>query len=245
MVSVPRDTGFLPLPDRSVYPDGLYPNKINQLSTEASENPALWCPDLPADQAEACGLRTLERTVGLYLGIPIQYYATIDLEGFTHLIDAVGPLTPVPARQAGGSNLQRPRRHVGPSGAAWSCPPAAPSTTGMLALAYARARKGYMEMPDGTHVQLDDFKRADRQQQVLLELREKFAEMDLFFDLPDVLQAVGSTVLTDFPRDKAGDLASLLPLITGPDIRRVVLDLPRFVDPPLEPEVELHARAAP
>ena len=92
-------------------------------------------------------------------------------------------------------------------------------------------------MPDGTQVQLDDFKRADRQQQVLLELRKEFAKMDLFFDLPDVLQAVGSTVQTDFPRDKAGDLASLLPLITGTDIRRVVLDLPRFVDPPLEPEV--------
>ena len=47
---------------------------------------------MSADQPEACGLRTLERTVGLYLGIPIQYYATIDLEGFTHLIDEVGPL---------------------------------------------------------------------------------------------------------------------------------------------------------
>ena len=81
-------------------------------------------------------------------------------------------------------------------------------------------------------VQLDDFKRADRQQKVLLEMRKHFAEMDLFFDLPGALEAIGATVKTDFPRDKAGDLASLLPLITGPDIRRLVLDLPRFVDPP-------------
>ncbi len=237
MVSVPRDTGFLPLPDRSVYPDALYPNKINQLSTEASENPALWCPDMSADQAEACGLRTLERTVGLYLGIPIQYYATIDLEGFTHLIDEVGPL-----RLCLDGRLVDPT-YNGP-GDTWKekrlgvvLPAGCKDYGGMKALAYARARKGYMEMPDGTQVQLDDFKRADRQQQVLLELRKEFAKMDLFFDLPDVLQAVGSTVLTDFPRDKAGDLASLLPLITGTDIRRVVLDLPRFVDPPLEPEV--------
>jgi hypothetical protein len=106
---------------------------------------------------------------------------------------------------------------------------------GPHALAYARARKGYLEMPDGTRVQLDDFKRADRQQRVLLELRRKFAEMDFFFELPDALGAIGSTVKTDFPRDKAGDLASLLPLITGTDIRRLVLDLPRFVDPPADP----------
>ncbi len=81
MISIPRDTGFMPLPDRSVYADGLYPNKINELTTEAGANPELWCPDLPPDQGAACGLRTLERTVGLYLGLPIQYYATIDLFG--------------------------------------------------------------------------------------------------------------------------------------------------------------------
>jgi LCP family protein required for cell wall assembly len=237
MVSVPRDTGFLPLPDRSVYPDALYPNKINQLSTEASENPALWCPDMSADQAEACGLRTLERTIGLYLGIPIQYYATIDLEGFTHLIDEVGPLRLCLPGKLIDSTYNGPGDTWKDKRLGVELPAGCTEYTGMYALAYARARKGYLEMPDGTHVQLDDFKRADRQQQVLLELRKKFAEMDLIFDLPDVLQAVGSTVLTDFPRDKAGDLASLLPLITDTNIRRVVLDLPRFVDPPLEPEV--------
>ena len=70
MVSVPRDTGFMPLPDRSVYPDGLYPKKINALYSDAREDPGLWCPDLSPDAAEACALRTVQRTVGLYLGSP-------------------------------------------------------------------------------------------------------------------------------------------------------------------------------
>ena len=43
------------------------------------------------------------------------------------------------------------------------------------------------------------------------------------------------TVNTDFPRAKAGDLASLLPLITGPRIERVVLGYPDFVDLPVNP----------
>jgi hypothetical protein len=106
---------------------------------------------------------------------------------------------------------------------------------GSHALAYSRIRKGYLELPDGTQEPQNDFKRADRQQQVLLQLRSKFAEADLVFALPSILQAVARTVNTDFPRAKAGDLASLLPLITGPHIKRVVLGYPGFVDLPLDP----------
>ena len=58
---------------------------------------------------------------------------------------------------------------------------------------------------------------------------------DLFFELPGFLDAVADTVQTDFPRSSAGDLASLLPLITRSDIERVVLGLPDFVEPPLDP----------
>jgi LCP family protein required for cell wall assembly len=234
MISVPRDTVMTPLPDRSVYPDGLYPNKINALSTEAGNDPARWCPDMPAADGVACGLRTLERTIGLYLGIDIQYYATIDLEGFTHLIDAVGPL-----RLCLDGTLEDPT-YQGP-GDTWTSykrgivlKPGCAEYDGIHALAYARARKGTLTLPDGTVQVLTDFMRADRQQQVLLEMRREFAKLDLLFELPRTLQAVGATVHTDFPRDKAGDLASLLPLITGPDIKRVVLGTPRYVDPPAD-----------
>jgi hypothetical protein len=107
---------------------------------------------------------------------------------------------------------------------------------GVHALAYARIRKGYIEMPDGTLEYQNDFLRAERQQKVLLALRQEFAKLDLFFELPPMLRAIGRTVSSDFPRSRAGDLASLLPLITGPDIERVVLGYPEFVDPPLDPD---------
>jgi len=233
MVSVPRDTGYVPLPDRSIYADGLYPRKINELATEASLNPAAWCPDLPADRAAECGLRSLERSIALYLGIPIQYYAQVDLEGFTELIDAVGGLT-----------LCLPGKMVDPqyTGPGWGgrgieLPAGCTHYDGTHALAYARIRKGWIELPDGTREEQNDFKRADRQQKVLLELRREFAHVDLLFELPGILNAVGQTVFTDFPRSMAGDLATLLPLITGPDIRREVLDYPDFVDPPIAPLV--------
>jgi LCP family protein required for cell wall assembly len=235
MISVPRDTGFVPLPDRSIYPDGIYPKKINALSTEAAADPARWCPDLPVTAGETCGLRTLERSIGLYLGISMQYYATVDLEGFTQMIGAVGPLTLCLPGELHDPTYNGPGDIWGHRGL--DLPAGCSEYDGPHALAYARSRKGWIELPDGTTAQQDDFKRADRQQELLLVLRREFAEMDIFFELPNMLAAVGSTIATDFPRAKAGDLASLLPLVAGRDIDRVVLGLPTFVDPPLAPQV--------
>jgi LCP family protein required for cell wall assembly len=233
MVSVPRDTGYVPLPDRNVYPDGLYPRKINELSTEASGSPARWCPDLPAGLSNACGLRTLERAIGLYLGIPIQYYATVDLQGFADLIDALGGVT-----------LCLSGKMVDPEygGPTWPrvgivLQAGCQEYDGVHALAYARIRKGWIELPDGTREQQNDFKRSERQQTVLLELRRKLAQADLIFEFPAILDAIGRTVKTDFPRSLAGDLASLLPLVTGPEIDRVVLSWPGYVDLPVAPLV--------
>ena len=233
MVSVPRDTGYVPLPDRTIYADGLYPHKINELATEASQNPATWCPDLAASRAAECGLRSLERSIALYIGIPIQFYAQVDLEGFARLIDAVGGVT-----------LCLPGKMIDPEygGPTWEghgieLPRGCSQYDGVHALAYARIRKGWIELPDGTRDYQNDFKRADRQQKVLLQLRQELANADLLFELPGILNAVGRTVLTDFPRSMAGDLASLLPLITAPGIERQVIDYPDFVDAPVDPNL--------
>ncbi len=231
MISVPRDTGFMPLPDTRVYPDGLFPDKINALASTAEAAPGRWCPDLGT--AANCGIRTLERSVSLYLGIPIRYYALIDLQGFAELIDSLG-----------GLDLCLPGTLVDPAytGPGWpktgiELPAGCRHYDGAEALAFARIRKGSLVMPDGSTEPQDDFKRSERQQEVLLALRRQFAAADLLFDLPGILDAVGRTVTTDFPRSKAGDLATLMPLIAGPEIERVVLGLPKFVDPPLNPDL--------
>ena len=235
MVSVPRDTGFVPLGDRSVHDDALYPDKVNGLMATAAEDPEAWCPDL-ADDPERCGLRTVETSIGLYLGVEIHHYALVDMAGFAELIDALG-----------GLELCLPGRLVDPEfdgslenevvTEALVLPAGCHLYDGLDALAYSRSRKGWIEMPDGERVPQSDFTRSERQQQVLLALREELAEADTFIELPGVLAAISRTVSTDFPRDRAGELASLLPLITGPDIDRLVLDYPDYVGLPLEPEV--------
>ncbi|HEX7171838.1 MAG TPA: LCP family protein [Candidatus Limnocylindria bacterium] len=235
MISVPRDTGFVPLPDTSVVPAGIYPDKVNGLLATATLDPGTWCPDMDG-AAERCGLRTIEESVGLYLGLEIHHYALVDMTGFAELIDALG-----------GLELCLPGRLVDPEfdGSLLNevvteplvLPAGCHQYDGLDALAYARSRKGWIEMPDGELVPQNDFTRSDRQQRVLLALRRELAEADTFFELPGVLDAIGRTVSTDFPRDQAGDLASLVPLITGPDIERLVLSYPEFVDLPANPDV--------
>jgi len=235
MISVPRDTGFVPLPDESLFQGGLYPDKVNELAAQATLDPATWCPDL-ANDAEACGLRTIERSVGLYLGLDIHHYARVDMEGFAEMIDALG-----------GLELCLPGRLVDPefdgsitnqeSNEGLVLPAGCRAYNGVDALAYARSRKGWIEMPDGERITQTDFDRIERQQRVLLAMRRELTEADTFLELPNLLRAIGRTVSSDFPRDQAGDLASLMPLIAGPDIERVVLGFPEFVDLPTEPEV--------
>lgn len=235
MISIPRDTGFVPLEDESRYIGALYPDKINNLSAVASLDPAAWCEGRVADDPEACGLETLRTSIELYLGLEIHNSAQLSMEGFADMIDAVG-----------GVELCLPGRLVDPefdgsltnqaSGEPLILPEGCHQYDGIEALAYARSRKGWIQMADGERIPQSDFARNERQQRVLLALRRELAEADTFLELPGLLSAIGRSVSTDFPRDQAGDLASLLPLIAGPDIDRVVLGYPEFVELPLDPE---------
>ena len=200
MISVPRDTGYVPLPDATLFADGLYPDKVNELAMEAGLDPATWCPDI-ADDPEACGLRTIERSIGLYLGLQIHHYALVDMAGFASMIDAIG-----------GVELCLDGRLVDPNfdgsltnsetNEGLVLEPGCRLYDGITALAYARSRQGYIEKPDGERVQQTDFDRAERQQRVLLAMRKELTEADTFLELPQLLAAIGRTVSTDFPRDR-------------------------------------------
>jgi LCP family protein required for cell wall assembly len=235
MISVPRDTGFVPLPDERLFPDGIYPNKINGLYATAAADPATWCPNGPSVPHQ-CGLSTLTASMGLYLGIEIHNHALVDMAGFAQLIDAMG-----------GVDLCLPGRLIDPefdgslenlgAGEPLVLPEGCHHYDGIEALAYARSRQGWIEMPDGTIEGQTDFHRNARQQALLVALRNEVAGADTLLELPAILAAVGRTVSTDVPRDQAGDLATLLPLITGNEIERVVLAWPDFVELPRNPNV--------
>jgi polyisoprenyl-teichoic acid--peptidoglycan teichoic acid transferase len=236
MISVPRDTGRVPLPDDRLYADGLYPRKVNQLAAEAAASPERWCPDHEAPHPERCGRQALEATIGLYLGLEIHHYAAVDMAGFAEMIDAVGGVWLCLPGQLVDPEFDGSLANRGPD-EPLVLPGGCHHYSGLEALAYARSRKGWIEMPDGTRDPQTDFDRNERQQEVLLALRLELAEANTLIELPALLGAIGRTVTTDVPREQAGDLAGLLPLITGTDIERLVLSYPKYVDLPVDPDV--------
>lgn len=202
MISVPRDLYGVPLPDGTPFN-----GKLNSLMSYAAYDPA---------QFPAGGVETLKATIGGLLGIPIQYFAAVKMLGFKDAIDAVGgvDVTVVSAvndpgyydeyDQPGGFYVQPGTYHM----------------DGHFALAYVRSRMGAGD---------SDFTRADRQQQLLTALQQQLTAANLLLSLPDLLDAVKSSVATDVPSDQIPLLAQALHDADFAQLRRVVLQPPTFM----------------
>ncbi len=145
MASVPRDLVDVPLGDGRTFGP-----KLNSLMSYAGRHP---------DEFPKGGIRALEDAIGALLGIPIHYYATVDMGGFVRMIDAVGGVD-VNVKQA----LDDPKYKAYGVGRGWSVAVGQHHFDGAEALAYARIRRSEGQT---------DFTRADRQQEVLVALREQ------------------------------------------------------------------------
>jgi LCP family protein required for cell wall assembly len=200
MVSIPRDLAGVPLGNGDTYGP-----KINSLMSYAGRNPKLF-PD--------GGVRTLEKAVGALFGIQIHAYASVDLAGFATMVDAVGGVditVKKPLDDPRYPNLDRTH--------GWSVTAGPHHFNGIEALAYARIRKVLGE---------SDLTRAARQQEVLVALRNRAVSAGLLFRLPQLLDAVGSTVRTDLPQDQLPQLAALAEQIGGGSTIKLVLGAPQI-----------------
>jgi len=207
MVSFPRDIARFKLWDgRS------FTGKINSLMTYANNHPTEY-PD--------GGLPTLIHEVGYLLGVPIHYYAAVDLEGFSKLIDKVGGVT-----------VDNPRAISDPGYGGWTdgrvgffLSAGVHHLDGPTALAYARSRKGSGD---------NDFTRARRQQQIILALRSRFVDPSVLINLPAIIDAGSRTLKTNFPPDRLKEMLDISKAIkSDDDVKRVVLGPPYAKNPPV------------
>ena len=206
MVSFPRDIARFTMSDGR-----LFPGKINSLMTEADMDPVKY-PD--------GGLPTLIRELGYLLGVPIHYYAAVDLDGFRKLIDAVGGVT-----------VDNPKAINDPTYGGWlsgrvgfRLSKGIHRLDGETALAYARSRRGAGD---------NDFTRARRQQQLLLALRTRLTDPTLLPQLPAIIEAGSNTLRTNFPRERLQEMLMVGQAIESDDgIQRVVLGPPYAKNPP-------------
>ena len=200
MVSIPRDLASVPLGN-----GGTFGPKINSLMSWADRHPT----DFPHG-----GIRALEDAIGALLGIPIHYYAKVDLGGFAAMVDAVGGVDIVVKKA-----LDDPRYPGLDGKRGWSVEPGPHHFNGTDALAYARIRKVIGE---------SDLTRAARQQEVLVALRNRAVGAGILFSLPSLLDAVGATVRTDLPPDRLPQLAALAEQIGGSSTMKLVLGSPEI-----------------
>ena len=181
MLSFPRDISRFKL-----YSGGTFQGKLNSLATFADENPRQF-PD--------GGLGTLTREIGFLLGVPIHYYAYVNLAGFKSLVDSVGGVDVVNEKQISDAGYEFPDGKRG-----FFMTPGAHHLDGRTALAYVRTREGPGD---------NDFTRARRQQQVLVALKSRLTDPTLLPQLPSILGAMARTVQTDYPADNVPDLMIL------------------------------------
>ena len=107
------------------------------------------------------GAQLAQRTVEELLGVPIHYYAQVDFQAFISFIDHIGGVTIDVPEEIVIDPLGKHNTII--------LPPGTVTLPGDQALAYARARS----------TEGGDFDRANRQQQIILAVRDRILKFDM------------------------------------------------------------------
>ncbi len=206
MFSVPRNWTQAPLPEgMGIWDCNCYPELINELWVAGERYPdAFPGPGTPSENA-------VKGVISEFLGIPIQYYAMVNLDGFVDIVDALGGVkiyVPSPVvddkypREDG--TYERIDIQTG-----WQ------TFDGHLALAYSRSRN-----------QDSDYFRMNRQRCVIEAMLEQANPTSLLLNFGKLADVIKRTVSTDIPIDTLPALVQLIPDI---DLENVVSV--RFIPP--------------
>lgn len=207
MFSVPRNWTQAPLPDgMGVWDCDCYPELINELWVAGETYPdAFPGPGSPSENA-------VKGVISEFLGIPIHYYAMVNLDGFVDIVDALGgveiyvPSTVIDEEYPNEDGTSTERIEI---------PAGTQKLDGHLALAYSRTRN-----------QDSDYFRMNRQRCVIEAMMEQADPTSLMLNFGKLADVVKETVTTDIPLDALPQLVQLLPDM---DLEEVVSI--RFIPP--------------
>jgi polyisoprenyl-teichoic acid--peptidoglycan teichoic acid transferase len=212
-ISLPRNLQELPFPEDSplhdVYPDGFWAGSESEsLLNAVYRNGPAENPDIlgPTDNP---GADFLKLGVGEALGLTIDYYVLVNLEGFEQLIDALGGITVnvnyyVPIGGDPGTGAL-PNGYISPG--------PDQHMAGETALQYARGRFG-----------LTDYQRMDRQRCMIDAMLSAADPLTLLTQYQEIAATAEEIISTDIPMSVLGDFADLALKIKDAGIQGVVLD---------------------
>ncbi|MDI3297868.1 MAG: LCP family protein [Bacillota bacterium] len=161
---------------------------------------------------ELGGPALVEEVVAQLTGIRPDYFLVIDYDGFRRLIDDVGGVTVDVPRTLDDPAFPAPDmvhyQHL-------VIPKGVQHMDGQLALAYVRERHADP---------LGDLGRAQRQQQLLLALKQQFLRVQNLPRIPRILRDLGQTIRTDFPLSQVPGYAAALEALPQERIASGLLD---------------------
>jgi len=204
---LPRDLSYVPFPKDSpmhaLYPDGygasgcdVDPCQLNSIYTEVE----LFHPDLYPEAGEkgsSPGIEAMRDAAEGALGLQIQYFVLVDMQGFINVVDALGgvtinvrdrlPVQGVPDEETGEMILVEK----------W-IEPGIQVMDGYTAVWYARSR-----------YTTSDYDRMMRQREVQEAILRQFEPATVLSKFQDVAAAGAETLTTDVPQGMIGTFLEL------------------------------------
>jgi LCP family protein required for cell wall assembly len=227
IIGIPRDLEEVPFvagsPMAAVYPDGYGARGcrvdaclMNSIYTEVTlKSPELY-PTAKANGSQP-GIEAMRDAVEGITGLTVQYYALIDMQGFSALIDALGGVTIDSVARLPIADTVDSRGR----------PP--PGTTfieagvqhmdGTTALLYARLRAGS-----------NDYERMARQHQVQEAILQQFDATNVLTKFERVAAAGAQVVSTDIPQQMLGFFVELAAKARSLPVDKLEL-VPPLIDP--------------
>jgi LCP family protein required for cell wall assembly len=196
MMSIPRDL-YLMIP-------GVGEHRINEANVYG------YTMDYPGD-----GPALLKRTIEHNFGISTDYYIMIDFDGFKEIVDTLGGIDVNVPRALHDTMYPMPKPGDPHAYGTVHFDPGWQHMDGERALQYARSR-----------MSTSDFDRADRQQRILLAIREKALSLGLLPKLPALFATMGNMVKTDMTLQEMTELALLAPQVDMGNMKQVVIKKP-------------------
>ncbi len=193
MFSFPRDLQRFP-----IYNGGTFNGKLNSFAGVSKNYP---------EKFPEPGMPSLAYQLGFLLGIKIDYYASVNMEGFQEVVDIVGGITIYNDREIADDHLQFylpvGEHRLGPADA----------------LRYVRSRKGQSG---------GDFARAKRQQVILAALRREMLKPANLPRAPEIAEALAQVINTNFPISQFDQLLELAKTVEDEPSGSYVLKPPLY-----------------
>ena len=189
LVGLPRNLENVPFPDGSVmakeFPRGFDCDgcELNGINTWANDHHNLFGKKKP-------GIKATMGAVEEITGLELNYYAMVNLRGFSKLVDAVGGVTIDVKERTAIGGIGAPIRGWIPKGEQ--------KLNGSQTLWYARSR-----------VQNDDWSRMGRQKCVMNSMLQQLSPRTVLMNVEKIAESSKSLLTTDIPAKQLGTFMDL------------------------------------